>query len=420
MDIKQIKKDFPILDTMVNNKPLIYLDNAATTQKPIQVIEAISEYYKNYNANVHRGVHSLSQIATDKFEQVREQVREFINAQHTSEIVYTRGTTESINLLASSLSNELEEGDEIIVSESEHHSNIVPWQMACERTKAKLRVLPILEDGNYDLSQLKTLVNERTRIVSIAQVSNSLGVVHDVEKIFSEIKKISSGNKKINGRNNKIFRGNILTILDGAQGVPHIKIDVQKIACDFYCFSGHKIYAPMGIGVLYGRKELLEEMYPYQGGGEMIKEVTFEKTTYNVSPYRFEAGTPSVADVIGLGKAIEYVNQLKIENIIAHEDKIMKYTTEQLESIEGLRIIGNAAHKAGAISFLIGDSHPFDVGTLLDQLGVAIRTGHHCAQPVMQHYNIPGTARASFALYTDFEDIDKFITSLKRVAAMLQ
>jgi cysteine desulfurase/selenocysteine lyase len=406
MDIKEIKKDFPILDIKVNNKPLIYLDNAATTQKPIQVIEAISDYYKNYNANVHRGVHTLSQIATDKFEAVREQIKNFINAKESSEIIYTRGTTESINLLASSLSCQLEEDDEIIISESEHHSNIVPWQIACQRTKAKLKVLPIKEDGAYDLEKLETLLSDKTRIVSLAQVSNSLGIIHRIKEIIQRIRE-----KK---------QRNILTIVDGAQGIPHLKVDVQDLGCDFYCFSAHKIYAPMGIGVLYGRKELLEEMHPYQGGGEMIKEVTFEKTTYNVAPYRFEAGTPSVADVIGFGKALEYINNIGLENIISHEDKIMRYATERLQEIEGVRIIGTAPEKAGAISFLIGESHPFDVGTLLDQLGIAIRTGHHCAQPIMQHYNIPGTARASFALYTDFEDIDKFADSLKRVALMLQ
>lgn len=413
MDIKEIKKDFPILGINVNKKPLIYLDNAATTQKPIQVIEAISDYYKNYNANVHRGVHTLSQIATDKFEAVREQIKNFINAKESSEIIYTRGTTESINLLASSLSYQLEEDDEIIISESEHHSNIVPWQIACQRTKAKLKVLPIKEDGAYDLEKLETLLSDKTRIVSLAQVSNSLGIIHRIKEIIQRIRKINQRNIEINQRN-------ILTIVDGAQGIPHLKVDVQDLGCDFYCFSAHKIYAPMGIGVLYGRKELLEEMHPYQGGGEMIKEVTFEKTTYNVAPYRFEAGTPSVADVIGFGKALEYINNIGLENIISHEDKIMRYATERLQEIEGVRIIGTAAEKAGAISFLIGNSHPFDVGTLLDQLGIAIRTGHHCAQPVMQHYNIPGTARASFALYTDFEDIDKFADSLKRVALMLQ
>lgn len=413
MDIKEIKKDFPILGINVNKKPLIYLDNAATTQKPIQVIEAISDYYKNYNANVHRGVHTLSQIATDKFEAVREQIKNFINAKESSEIIYTRGTTESINLLASSLSYQLEEDDEIIISESEHHSNIVPWQIACQRTKAKLKVLPIKEDGAYDLEKLDSLITDKTRIVSLAQVSNSLGIIHRIKEIIQRIRKINQRKKEKNQRN-------ILTIVDGAQGIPHLKVDVQDLGCDFYCFSAHKIYAPMGIGVLYGRKELLEEMHPYQGGGEMIKEVTFEKTTYNVAPYRFEAGTPSVADVIGFGKALEYINNIGLENIISHEDKIMRYATERLQEIEGVRIIGTAPEKAGAISFLIGNSHPFDVGTLLDQLGIAIRTGHHCAQPVMQHYNIPGTARASFALYTDFEDIDKFADSLKRVALMLQ
>lgn len=413
MDIKEIKKDFPILGINVNKKPLIYLDNAATTQKPIQVIEAISDYYKNYNANVHRGVHTLSQIATDKFEAVREQIKNFINAKESSEIIYTRGTTESINLLASSLSYQLEEDDEIIISESEHHSNIVPWQIACQRTKAKLKVLPIKDDGAYDLEKLEILLSDKTRIVSLAQVSNSLGIIHRIKEIIQRIRKINQRKKEKKQRN-------ILTIVDGAQGIPHLKVDVQDLGCDFYCFSAHKIYAPMGIGVLYGRKELLEEMHPYQGGGEMIKEVTFEKTTYNIAPYRFEAGTPSVADVIGFGKALEYINNIGLENIISHEDKIMRYATERLQEIEGVRIIGTAPEKAGAISFLIGESHPFDVGTLLDQLGIAIRTGHHCAQPVMQHYNIPGTARASFALYTDFEDIDKFADSLKRVALMLQ
>ena len=413
MDIREIKKDFPILGINVNKKPLIYLDNAATTQKPIQVIEAISDYYRNYNANVHRGVHTLSQIATDKFEAVREQIKNFINAKESSEIIYTRGTTESINLLASSLTKTLQEGDEIIISESEHHSNIVPWQLNCEARNIKIKVLPIRDDGSYDLDGLENLVTKNTRIVSLAQVSNSLGVIHRVKEIFQRVREIFQRKKEINERN-------ILTIVDGAQGIPHLKVDVQDLGCDFYCFSAHKIYAPMGIGVLYGRKELLEEMIPYQGGGEMIKEVSFAKTTYNVAPYRFEAGTPSVADVIGFGKAIEYINNIGLENIIAHEDKIMQYATERLKSIEGLRIIGDYKEKAGAISFLIGDSHPFDVGTLLDQLGIAIRTGHHCAQPVMQHYNIPGTARASFALYTDFEDIDKFADALKRVALILQ
>lgn len=413
MDIREIKKDFPILGINVNKKPLIYLDNAATTQKPIQVIEAISDYYRNYNANVHRGVHTLSQIATDKFEAVREQIKNFINAKESSEIIYTRGTTESINLLASSLTKTLQEGDEIIISESEHHSNIVPWQLNCEARNIKIKVLPIRDDGSYDLDGLENLVTKNTRIVSLAQVSNSLGVIHRVKEIFQRVREIFQRKKEINERN-------ILTIVDGAQGIPHLKVDVQDLGCDFYCFSAHKIYAPMGIGVLYGRKELLEEMIPYQGGGEMIKEVSFEKTTYNVAPYRFEAGTPSVADVIGFGKAIEYINNIGLENIIAHEDKIMQYATERLKSIEGLRIIGDYKEKAGAISFLIGNSHPFDVGTLLDQLGIAIRTGHHCAQPVMQHYNIPGTARASFALYTDFEDIDKFADALKKVALILQ
>ena len=402
------------MDHKIYNKPLIYFDNGATTQKPRCVVEKIESGYYNVNANIHRGVHFLRQAATEAHEEARKTVQQFLNARSSNEIIFTRGTTEAINLIASSFTDAcMSEGDEVIISVMEHHSNIVPWQLNCEARNIKIKVLPIRDDGSYDLDELENLVTKNTRIVSLAQVSNSLGVIHRVKEIFQRVREIFQRKKEINERN-------ILTIVDGAQGIPHLKVDVQDLDCDFYCFSAHKIYAPMGIGVLYGRKELLEEMIPYQGGGEMIKEVSFAKTTYNVAPYRFEAGTPSVADVIGFGKAIEYINNIGLENIIAHEDKIMQYATERLKSIEGLRIIGDYKEKAGAISFLIGDSHPFDVGTLLDQLGIAIRTGHHCAQPVMQHYNIPGTARASFALYTDFEDIDKFADALKRVALILQ
>lgn len=406
MDVTELRKDFPILDEKINNNRLIYFDNAATTQKPLSVINAVSDYYGHSNANVHRGVHTLSQIATEQFEKVREQVRNFINADSSCEIIYTRGTTESINLLAYSLTREFTSEDEVLLSESEHHSNIVPWQIAAMDKGFKIKVIPLNEDGSLNLSFMDGLLTDRTRIVSVAHVSNSLGVVNDIKTVFEKARQ--KGAKDIK------------TIVDGAQGIPHMKIDVKSLDCDFYCFSAHKIYAPMGIGVLYGRKSVLEQMSPYQGGGEMIKEVTFAKTTFNQLPYKFEAGTPSVADVVGFGAAMDYVSAIGFEWIAKHEDDILHYALDGLNSLEGVRVIGSCPHKAGAISFLVDNAHPFDVGTLLDQMGIAVRTGHHCAQPVMSHYGITGTVRASFALYNTREEVEVFISSLKKVISMLQ
>lgn len=406
MDVRELRKDFPILEETVNNNKLIYFDNAATTQKPLSVINAVSDYYGHSNANVHRGVHTLSQIATEQFEKVREQVRNFINADSSCEIIYTRGTTESINLLAYSLTREFTSEDEVLLSESEHHSNIVPWQIAAMDKGFKIKVIPLNEDGSLNLSFMDGLLTDRTRIVSVAHVSNSLGVVNDIKTVFEKARQ--KGAKDIK------------TIVDGAQGIPHMKIDVKSLDCDFYCFSAHKIYAPMGIGVLYGRKSVLEQMSPYQGGGEMIKEVTFAKTTFNQLPYKFEAGTPSVADVVGFGAAMDYISAIGFEWIAKHEDDILHYALDGLNSLEGVRLIGSCPHKAGAISFLVDNAHPFDVGTLLDQMGIAVRTGHHCAQPVMSHYGITGTVRASFALYNTREEVEVFISSLKKVISMLQ
>lgn len=406
MDVRELRKDFPIFEEKVNNNKLIYFDNAATTQKPLSVIEAVSDYYRHSNANVHRGVHTLSQIATEQFEKVREKVRNFINADSSCEIIYTRGTTESINLLAYSLTREFTSEDEVLLSESEHHSNIVPWQIAAMDKGFKIKVIPLNEDGSLNLSFMDGLLTDRTRIVSVAHVSNSLGVVNDIKTVFEKARQ--KGAKDIK------------TIVDGAQGIPHMKIDVKSLDCDFYCFSAHKIYAPMGIGVLYGRKSVLEQMSPYQGGGEMIKEVTFAKTTFNQLPYKFEAGTPSVADVVGFGAAMDYISAIGFDWIAKHEDDILHYALDGLNSLDGVRVIGSCPHKAGAISFLVDNAHPFDVGTLLDQMGIAVRTGHHCAQPVMSHYGITGTVRASFALYNTKEEVEVFISSLKRVISMLQ
>lgn len=405
MDISAIREDFPLLKEKVNGKPLIYLDNAATTQKPDKVIDTIDYYYRHQNANVHRGVHTLSQKATDLFEAVREQVCKFINARESSEIVFTRGATEGLNLLAETLTQTMKEGDEILLSESEHHSNIVPWQLAAQKRGLVIRVIPIDDEGMLRYDMLEELLGERTKVVSIAHISNSLGVVNDVKAIFAKIR-------------HKCGKG-VKTIVDGAQGIVHRKVDVQNMNCDFYCFSAHKLYAPMGIGVVYGKQELWESMPPYQGGGEMIKDVDFSGTTFNVPPYKFEAGTPAVAEVAGLGAALNYLGKVGLDDIFAHEDKIMNYAQERLNSIKGVKTYAAKATKAGSLSFNVEGLHPFDVGTLLDQMGVAIRTGHHCAQPVMKHFNIPGTARASFALYTTKEEIDIFINALERVIGML-
>lgn len=395
--------DFPILDTKVYNRRLVYLDNAATTQKPRQVIDALTGYYLTLNSNIHRGAHYLAAEATERYEKVRAQVGQFINARSRSEIVFTRGTTESINLVASSFGRAfLHAGDEVIVSGMEHHSNIVPWQLACELSGARLRVIPFSDEGVLDLEAYATLFNEHTKMVACTHVSNTLGTVNPVQKVVE-----------------MAHSHGVPVLIDGAQAVAHMPVDVQQIGCDFYCFSGHKMYAPMGVGVMYGREELLSQLPPYQGGGEMIKDVTFEKTTYNELPFRFEAGTPSVGDVLGLGAAIDFMQQEGIEKIGRHEEELMHYATERLLAISGIRLFGTAPHKAGVISFLLGDAHPYDVGTLLDKLGVAVRTGHHCTQPIMDRYGIPGTVRASFACYTTREDVDALVDALNRIAPML-
>lgn len=395
--------DFPILDTKVYNRRLVYLDNAATMQKPRQVIDALTGYYLTLNSNIHRGAHYLAAEATERYEKVRAQVGQFINARSRSEIVFTRGTTESINLVASSFGRAfLHAGDEVIVSGMEHHSNIVPWQLACELAGARLRVIPFSDEGVLDLETYATLFNEHTKMVACTHVSNTLGTVNPVQKVVE-----------------MAHSHGVPVLIDGAQAVAHMPVDVQQIGCDFYCFSGHKMYAPMGVGVMYGREELLSQLPPYQGGGEMIKDVTFEKTTYNELPFRFEAGTPSVGDVLGLGAAIDFMQQEGVEKIGRHEEELMHYATERLLAIPGIRLFGTAPHKAGVISFLLGDAHPYDVGTLLDKLGVAVRTGHHCTQPIMDRYGIPGTVRASFACYTTREDVDALVDALNRIAPML-
>jgi len=398
------RNDFPILSQTVYKRPLVYFDNAATTQKPTSVIDALDQYYKTINSNIHRGVHCLSQLATSEFEVARKAVRQFINAEHDCEIIFTRGATESINLVANSFGRTyLHEGDEIIVSEMEHHSNIVPWQFQCEDRGATLKVVPFSDNGELQLEQLENMITDKTKIVAITHVSNSLGTINPVKEII----RIAHAH-------------GIPVMLDGAQAVAHCPIDVQELDCDFYCFSGHKMYGPMGIGVMYGKEQWLNEMKPFQGGGEMISTVSFEKTTYNELPYKFEAGTPAVGDVIGLKKAIEYMQSVGVQNIANYENELLEYGTEQLRQIDGLRIIGEASHKAAVISFLVGNIHPYDMGVLLDHQGIAVRTGHHCTQPIMDHYQIPGTVRASFALYNTKEEIDVLVNGVIRAKEMLQ
>lgn len=402
-NIENIKKDFPILQRQVNGSPLVYLDNGATTQKPQIVLDALEKYYKEYNSNIHRGVHYLSQIATDEYEVSRNKVKTFLNAKHSHEIIFTSGTTGGINLLASSFSKGyLKAGDEILISGMEHHSNIVPWQMACEATGAVLKVVPVLEDGSLDWESFKTLLNEKTKIISITYVSNSLGTINPVEDII----KLAHQN-------------NTPVILDAAQAVQHIPLDVQKLDVDFLVFSGHKAYGPTGVGILYGKENWLNQLPPYQGGGDMIKEVSFEKTTYNELPFKFEAGTPNIAGGIVLGVALDYLNSVGLENIQKHEEEILNYANERLLTFENIRIIGSTPHKTSVISFLLGDVHPYDVGVLLDKQGIAVRTGHHCTQPLMDRFQIPGTVRASFAMYNDKQDVDKFIAALERASQML-
>ena len=397
---QEIRKEFPILTQTVYGKPLIYLDNAATTQKPQCVIDAISNAYCTINANVHRGVHHLSQVATEEFEQARRTVQQFIGAAHSHEIIFTRGTTESINLVASSFGNTfLKEGDEVIISTMEHHSNIVPWQMLRDRIGIVLRVIPLTSDEKLDMEAYKALFNERTKLVSIAHVSNVMGVTNPVKECI-EI----------------AHNHNVPVLIDGAQSAPHIKIDVQVLDADFFVMSGHKVYAPTGIGVLYGKEKWLNAMQPYHGGGEMIQTVRFEKTTYNELPYKFEAGTPDYVGAIALGKALEWVNSIGIEKIAAHEQMLTRYAVEKLREIPHMRIFGKP--DGAAVSFLVGDIHPADLGTILDHLGIAIRTGHHCAQPLIDHFGIPGTVRASFAAYNTKEEVDILVEGIKRAVKM--
>ncbi|MBR1947113.1 MAG: cysteine desulfurase [Bacteroidaceae bacterium] len=397
---QEIRKEFPILTQTVYGKPLIYLDNAATTQKPQCVIDAISNAYCTINANVHRGVHHLSQVATEEFEQARRTVQQFIGAAHSHEIIFTRGTTESINLVASSFGNTfLKEGDEVIISTMEHHSNIVPWQMLRDRIGIVLRVIPLTSDEKLDMEAYKALFNERTKLVSIAHVSNVMGVTNPVKECI-EI----------------AHNHNVPVLIDGAQSAPHIKIDVQLLDADFFVMSGHKVYAPTGIGVLYGKEKWLNAMQPYHGGGEMIQTVRFEKTTYNELPYKFEAGTPDYVGAIALGKALEWVNSIGIEKIAAHEQMLTRYAVEKLREIPQMRIFGKP--DGAAVSFLVGDIHPADLGTILDHLGIAIRTGHHCAQPLIDHFGIPGTVRASFAAYNTKEEVDILVEGIKRAVKM--
>lgn len=403
IDIQKIRADFPILSEKVYGKPLVYFDNAATTQKPRQVVEKIEEGYYKRNANIHRGVHFLSQEATEAHEAAREEVRAFINAKSTNEIIFTRGTTEAINLVASSFGELLQEGDEIIVSHMEHHSNIVPWQMLGLRKGTVLKVIPFDEKGVLKIDELDKLISPKTKLISCTQVANSLGTVNPVKEIIA-----------------KAHAHGIPVLVDGAQSVPHIKVDMQELDADFFVFSGHKIYGPTGIGALYGKEEWLEKIPPYQGGGEMIDKVTFEKTTYAALPFKFEAGTPDFIGSTALAEALRYVNAIGIENIAAHEHMLLEYAHEKLEQFDNIRFIGESPNKSGLVSFLLGTVHPYDLGSILDKLGIAVRTGHHCAQPVMDAFGIEGTVRASFAIYNTKEEIDIFIAGVERAKKMFR
>tara|TARA_R110002050_G_scaffold71891_1_gene154604 strand:+ start:36246 stop:37469 length:1224 start_codon:yes stop_codon:yes gene_type:complete len=399
LDLTAIRKDFPILDQQINGHPLVYLDNAASSQKPNQVIDAVANYYRQDNANVHRGVHRLSQRATDSYEGARAKVRGFLNAQTDKEIIFVRGATEAVNLVAQSFVRpQLHAGDEILISHMEHHANIVPWQMLCEQTGATLKVIPMTTVGELDLSTLDELLSSKTKIMAIGHVSNALGTINPIKDMIA-----------------KARAKNIPVLVDGAQAVPHMVVDVQDLDCDFYVFSGHKMFAPTGIGALYGKQSLLEAMSPWQGGGDMILSVSFAHTEYNELPYKFEAGTPNIAGAIGLGAAIDYMNSLGIANLAAHEHELLVAATEKVSALSGVRIIGTATQKASVLSFMIEGVHPHDVGTIFDQQGLAIRTGHHCAQPVMQFFGIPATARASFAFYNTFDEIDALVGGIKKV-----
>lgn len=402
IDIQAVRQKFPILHQKINGKPLVYFDNAATTQKPQVVIDAISGYYSGYNANIHRGIHHLAEKATLAFEDTRKAIKDFINAGSTDEIIFTYGTTDGINLISNTFGRTLQSGDEIIISTMEHHSNIVPWQMLSESTGIVLKVIPISDKGELDMQAFKKLLNAKTKLVSVVYASNALGTVNPVKEIIELAHEVGAK-----------------VLIDAAQATSHIKIDVQALDIDFLCFSAHKLYGPTGMGALYGKATLLNEMPPWRGGGEMIKEVTFEKTTYNELPYKFEAGTPNIADVIALKAALDFVNELGLENIAAYEQELLAYATSKLSSIDGLQIIGQADEKVSVVSFVIDGIHPQDIGVLLDQQGIAIRTGHHCTQPLMQRYGIVGTSRASFAVYNTKEEIDALVAGIEKVKRLL-
>ncbi len=401
-DVNNIRKQFPILQTKIGKYPLIYFDNGATSQKPQSVIDCINTYYETENANIHRGVHHLSQVSTENYEEARKTIQAYINAKKDYEVIFTQGTTDGINLVASSFGKLLNAGDEILISQMEHHSNIVPWQMLAEERGLVLKYIPMNEAGELILDQLGELLTEKTKLVSVTHISNALGTINPIAEIIEAAHKVGAK-----------------VLIDGAQSLQHMQIDVQQLDCDFLVFSGHKVFGPTGVGVLYGKEELLNEMPPYRGGGDMIKTVTLEKTTYNGLPHKFEAGTPNIIGGIAFGKAIEWLAEQDLKGIKQHEDELLAYATEKLNEIEGMRIYGTAAEKGSTISFLIEGTHPYDVGTLLNQQGVAVRTGHHCTQPIMDFYKIPGTIRASFSFYNTKEEIDQFIIALKKAVTML-
>ena len=403
LNLTTIRADFPILSRKVNGQDLVYLDNAATSQTPTQVIDVIANYYQSYNANIHRGVHTLSQEATDKFEQARQSIQTHFNIRKSHEVIFTSGTTHSINLVAFGFGTLLDAGDEVIVSALEHHANIVPWQMMCERSGAILRVIPMTDDGTLDIHAYKELLNTKTKLVFVNHVSNALGTINPIEEIIQKAHKVGAA-----------------VLVDGAQACGHIKPDLQKLDVDFYTVSAHKLCGPTGIGMLYGKEKWLNKLPPYQGGGEMIDEVTFEKTTYADLPHKFEAGTPNICGGIAFGAALDYMNTIGFDAIGSYEDELLQYATEQLTQIEGLRIYGDNKHKTAVISFNIDSIHPYDVGTLLDKMGIAVRTGHHCAQPIMDYYKIPGTIRASFAFYNTKDEVDTFVNGVQRAVAMLR
>ena len=403
LNLTTIRADFPILSRKVNGQDLVYLDNAATSQTPTQVIDVIADYYQSYNANIHRGVHTLSQEATDKFEQARQSIQTHFNIRKSHEVIFTSGTTHSINLVAFGFGTLLNPGDEVIVSALEHHANIVPWQMMCERSGAILRVIPMTDEGTLDIHAYKELLNTKTKLVFVNHVSNALGTINPIEEIIQKAHKVGAA-----------------VLVDGAQACGHIKPDLQKLDVDFYTVSAHKLCGPTGIGMLYGKEKWLNKLPPYQGGGEMIDEVTFEKTTYADLPHKFEAGTPNICGGIAFGAALDYMNTIGFDAIGSYEDELLQYATEQLTQIEGLRIYGDNKHKTAVISFNIDSIHPYDVGTLLDKMGIAVRTGHHCAQPIMDYYKIPGTIRASFAFYNTKDEVDTFVNGVQRAVAMLR